>query len=69
MTSYTHVDFDGEEPKENNKDIYFIYINFMNKKNYIYMSVCDGHDIECNFVSNFMKEIIPFDMSENLKIL
>ena len=64
---YTHVGFDGEEPKENNQDNYFIYKNFMNKKDYIYMSVCDGHGIEGHFVSDFMKEILPYDMSENLK--
>ena len=64
---YTHVGFDGEEPKENNQDNYFIYKNFMNKKDYIYMSVCDGHGIEGHFVSGFMKEILPYDMSENLK--
>ena len=49
---YTHVGFDGEEPKENNQDNYFIYKNFMNKKDYIYMSVCDGHGIEGHFVSD-----------------
>ena len=64
---YTHVGFDGEEPKENNQDNYFIYKNFMEKKDYIYMSVCDGHGIEGHFVSDFIKEILPFDMSENLK--
>ena len=64
---YTHVGFDGEEPKENNQDNYFIYKNFMNKKDYIYMSVCDGHGIEGHFVSDFVKEILPYDMSENLK--
>ena len=40
----------------------------MNKKDYIYMSVCDGHGIEGHFVSGFMKEILPYDMSENLKL-
>ena len=64
---YTHVGFDGEEPKENNQDNYFVYKNFMNKKNYIYMSVCDGHGVEGHFVSDFIKEILPYDMSENLK--
>ena len=64
---YTHVGFDGEEPKENNQDNYFIYKNFMNKKKYIYMSVCDGHGVEGHFVSDFIKEILPYDMSENLK--
>jgi len=66
---YTHVGFDGEEPKENNQDNYFIYKNFMNKKDYIYMSVCDGHGVEGHFVSDFIKETLPYDMSENLKNL
>ena len=65
---YTHVGFDGEEPKENNQDNYFIYKNFAGNKNYIYMSVCDGHGIEGHFVSEFIKEILPYDMSENLKM-
>ena len=64
---YTHVGFDGEEPKENNQDNYFIYKNFAGNKDYIYMSVCDGHGIEGHFVSEFIKEILPYDMSENLK--
>ena len=64
---YTHVGFDGEEPKENNQDNYFIYKNFMKKKDYIYMSVCDGHGAEGHFVSDFIKETLPYDMSENLK--
>ena len=64
---YTHVGFDGEEPKENNQDNYFIYKNFMNNKDYIYMSVCDGHGVEGHFVSDFIKETLPYDISENLK--
>ena len=67
LLPYTHVGFDGEEPKENNQDNYFIYKNFAGNKNYIYMSVCDGHGIEGHFVSEFIKEILPYDMSENLK--
>ena len=64
---YTHVGFDGEEPKENNQDNYFIYKNFAGNKDYVYMSVCDGHGIEGHYVSEFIKEILPYDMSENLK--
>ena len=64
---YTHVGFDGEEPKENNQDNYFIYKNFMGNKDYIYMSVCDGHGVEGHFVSDFIKETLPHDMSENLR--
>ena len=64
---YTHVGFDGEEPKENNQDNYFIFKNFAEHKDYIYMSVCDGHGVEGHFVSEFIKEVLPYYMSENLK--
>ena len=64
---YTHVGFDGEEPKENNQDNYFIFKNFAGHKDYVYMSVCDGHGVEGHFVSEFIKEVLPYYMSENLK--
>ena len=64
---YSHVGFDGEEPKENNQDNYFIFKNFAEHKDYIYMSVCDGHGVEGHFVSEFIKEVLPYYMSENLK--
>ena len=31
------------------------------------MSVCDGHGVEGHFVSEFIKEVLPYYMSENLK--
>ena len=64
---YSHVGFDGEQPKENNQDNYFIYKNFADHKDYIYLSVCDGHGIEGHFVSDFIKDALPYCMSENLK--
>ena len=64
---FTHVGFDGEEPKENNQDNFFIYKNFADHKDYIYMSVCDGHGVEGHFVSDFIKDVLPYYMSENLK--
>ena len=67
LLPYTHVGFDGEEPKENNQDNYFIFKNFAEHKDYIFMSVCDGHGVEGHFVSEFIKEVLPYYMSENLK--
>ena len=64
---FSHVGFDGEEPKEHNQDNYFVYKNFADHKDYIYMSVCDGHGIEGHFVSDFIKDVLPYYMSENLK--
>ena len=31
------------------------------------MSVCDSHDVEGHFGSEFIKEVLPYYMSENLK--
>ena len=64
---FTHVGFDGDQDKENNQDNYFIQKNFAGHKDYIYMSVCDGHGVNGHHVSNFIKTILPIDMSENLK--
>jgi len=66
IVPYTHVGFDGKEPKENNQDNYFIFKNFADNKDYIYLSVCDGHGMEGHFVSEFIKEVLPYYMSENL---
>ena len=37
LLPYTHVGFDGEEPKENNQDNYFIFKKFAEHKDYIYI--------------------------------
>ena len=39
----------------------------MDRKDYIYISVCDGHSIEGHLFSDFMKEILPYNMLKNLK--
>ena len=67
MHTFTHVGFDGEQDKENNQDSYFIYSNFAGNKLYYYMSVCDGHGVEGHYVSNFIKEILPSTLSNNLQ--
>ena len=67
LLPYTHVGFDGEKHIENNQDNYFIFKNFEDKKDYIYLSVCDGHGVEGHFVSEFIKEVLPYYMPENLK--
>ena len=64
--TFTHVGFDGEQDKENNQDSYFVYPNFTGNKDYYYLSVCDGHGVEGHYVSGFIKEILPMNLSQNL---
>ena len=66
IQTFTHVGFDGEQDKENNQDSFFIYPNFSGQKDYYYFSVCDGHGVEGHFISNFLKETLPKDLSHNL---
>ena len=65
--TFTHVGFDGEQDKENNQDSYFVFSNFAGHKDYYYLSVCDGHGVEGHFVSSFIKQILPVDLSQNLQ--
>ena len=65
--TFTHVGFDGEQEKENNQDSFFVFPNFGGNKDYYYLSVCDGHGVEGHFVSGFIKEILPYDLSMNLQ--
>ena len=64
--TFTHVGFNGDTDKENNQDNFFVEKNFAGYNNYLYLSVCDGHGIEGHHVSEFIKEILPKDMSQNL---
>ena len=63
---FTHVGFDGEQDKEHNQDISFIEKNFAGEKDYLFLSVCDGHGAEGHEVSSFIKKVLPKDMSHNL---
>ena len=63
---FTHVGFDGEQDKEHNQDISFIEKNFSGEKDFLYLSVCDGHGAEGHEVSSFIKRTLPKDMTRNL---
>ena len=63
---FTHVGFDGNADKAHNQDIAFIEKNFAGNRNYIYMSVCDGHGIEGHNVSGYIKKILPKLLSTKL---
>ena len=41
----------------------------MNKKDYVYLGVCDGHGVEGHHVSNFICENLPIEMCERLRFM
>lgn len=55
----------GDEIKVN-QDSYFIFKNFNNDYNKIYMGVCDGHGFFGNEVSSFIRENLAMDLNHLL---
>ena len=58
--------FAGDEKKVN-QDNYFIFKNFVQGFENIYMGVCDGHGYYGHEVSGFIKENLPMDLNHLLK--
>ena len=56
----------GDEKKVN-QDNYFIFKNFVQGFENIYMGVCDGHGYYGHEVSGFIKENLPMDLNHALK--
>ena len=56
----------GEEKKVN-QDRYFIFHNFMNNTENIYMGVCDGHGFYGHEISEYIKENLPMDLNHMLR--
>lgn len=67
IKEFTHVGYDGEGDKEHNQDSSFVQRDFAGEPQYLYMSVCDGHGVEGHEVSRYIKKILPYYLSENLK--
>ena len=58
--------FAGPGIKKTNQDNFFIYNNFNNNSNYIYMGVCDGHGMFGQDVSGYLVNTLPQNMNINL---
>ena len=56
----------GDE-KKINQDRYFIFRNFVEGFDNIYMGVCDGHGYFGNEVSEYIKENLPMDLNRIIK--
>ena len=55
--------FAGPGIKKTNQDNFFIYNNFNNNTNYIYMGICDGHGMFGQGVSTFLVNNLPQNLN------
>ena len=67
MHEFSKTGYAGEDEKKINQDNYFVFRNFMNDVNYIFMAVCDGHGAVGQEISNFLKENLPIDLNHALR--
>lgn len=51
--------------KKFNQDNYFIFENFINNPEYLYLAVCDGHGEFGHDVSKFLRETLPSHVNMN----
>ena len=58
--------FAGPGVKKTNQDNFFIYNNFNNNSNNIYMGVCDGHGMFGQDVSGYLVNTLPQNMNNIL---
>ena len=58
--------YSGPEIRKTNQDNFFIYHNFNNNSNYVYMGVCDGHGIFGQDISTYLVNNLPQNMSNNI---
>ena len=58
--------FAGPGIKKTNQDNFFIFNNFNNNSNYIYMGVCDGHGIFGQDISTYLVNHLPKNLNDNL---
>ena len=55
------------DDKKVNQDNYFIFKNFVQGFDYIFMGVCDGHGYYGHEVSGYIKENLPMDLNHMIK--
>jgi serine/threonine protein phosphatase PrpC len=58
--------YSGPGVKKTNQDNFFIYNNFNNNSNNIYMGVCDGHGMFGQDVSGYLVNTLPQNMNNIL---
>ena len=58
--------YSGPGVKKTNQDNFFIYNNFNNNSNYIYLGVCDGHGLFGQDISTYLVNNLPQNMNRNI---
>ncbi len=58
--------YSGPDIKKTNQDNFFIYNNFNNNSNYIYMGVCDGHGIFGQDISTYLVNHLPQNLDQKI---
>jgi len=58
--------FAGPGIKKTNQDNFFIFNNFNNNSNYIYMGVCDGHGIFGQDISSYLVNNLPQNLNKDI---
>ena len=66
MHDISKTGMSGEEKKVN-QDTYFIFKNFGDSFENIYMGVCDGHGYYGHEVSGYIRENLPMDLNHMIK--
>ena len=58
--------YSGPGIKKTNQDNFFIYNNFNNNSNYVYLGVCDGHGIFGQDISTYLVNNLPHNMNKKI---
>ena len=58
--------YSGPGVKKTNQDNFFIYNNFDNNSNYVYLGVCDGHGLFGQDISTYLVNNLPQNMNRNV---
>jgi serine/threonine protein phosphatase PrpC len=63
----SRMGYSGPNVKKVNQDNLFIFNNFNDTPNSIFMAVCDGHGMYGHDVSNYLKENLPISLNNEFK--
>ena len=60
----SRIGYSGPNVKKYNQDNYFIFENFLNNPDSIYLAVCDGHGVNGHDASKYLRENLPNELNK-----